>query len=110
MGGIEQGAMHAQQERKGGSRIKRGLLWFGEKSTYVTFPISGVIFVAGAVTGAGSLMALGGAGMGVDVVQNRVAKKWRENEERKLIRARESKLAKVKDIFVSRKNPQLKAA
>lgn len=74
------GPQEMKLEKKPGV-VKRSALWVGEKSTYITFPIAGVIFLAGAGVGSGALMAVGGAGMAVDVVQNRVFSKWRKKDQ-----------------------------
>jgi hypothetical protein len=51
--------------------VRRSIDWIGEKSTYVTFPVSGVIFLAGVAEASPAMAALGVVGMGTDVIQNR---------------------------------------
>ena len=98
-------------KKETGGRIKRAALWATEKSTYITFPIAGVIFVAGAATGAPALMVAGGAGMGIDIVQNRVAKKWRQKDTQQgNAEQPKSALARMKDIFIPKRNPTVRTA
>lgn len=57
---------------------KEVLLWAGEKSPYVTIPLTGVIFVAGAIT-----LPLAAGLIGVDIAQNKVFKGMRERRKKK---------------------------
>ena len=64
---------------KAESRIKKkakdGLLWVGEHSPKLTIPLTGVIFLAGAIT-----TPIAATLIGIDVGQNKLFKRARSKE------------------------------
>jgi hypothetical protein len=72
-------ATHELHKNKPGP-VRRLVYWVGEKSPYITFPLSAAVAVGGAITGAWAAVALGGVGMATDVIQHRYFKAKRAKE------------------------------
>lgn len=107
MARVEQQPVSVNQLSKEKSgRIKRAVLWVGEKSPFITFPLAGIVFVAGVKTGSPGLIAAGGVGMGVDVLQYKFFKRQRRKEAKKAghISQETTVFTKAKEIFIGYKS------